>query len=115
MRLNFVQDVWERKMKDGCSRSRLCLRESLFFTVTLVDVTHTWHRRWRVKSQALGQRFCDYEVALWAARSTSPSVTPLEMAAVASKTVLNVLNVEGWEQAVGELRVWRLPQGLSNV
>ena len=40
--------------------------------------------------------------AMWAARSTSLSATPLEMIAFALTTVLNAVNVEGRKQVVGE-------------
>ena len=44
VRLDFSQDVWERKVGEGCTEKCFCSRESFTFPFTLKDVTNAWHR-----------------------------------------------------------------------
>ena len=42
-RLNSIQDVWDRIMKEGCSQSRPSMTKEFF----VFYATNTWHRGWR--------------------------------------------------------------------
>ena len=55
-------------MREECSDSRLCRRESSTFASTMMDVTNAWHRGWRERIATLGggiyirEKLFEYEV-----------------------------------------------------